>query len=158
MRYNELMVTPNAGSSREPGSEGSAPPAKRPPIRYSPEIAAEICTRLAAGETLRQICRDHHMPAASSVVEWQERNAEFAERYARARREGLDAIADETMEIADSLDEDPNSRRVRVDARKWLLSKLRPDKYGDRVTLAGDDKAPLQASVTLRLVDGPPRE
>ena len=34
--------------------------------------------------------------------------------------------------IADDLTEDPNSRRVRIETRKWLLSRLRPDKYGDR--------------------------
>lgn len=105
----------------------------------------EICRRLAAGETLRQICLTPDYPAPSTVVGWCE-DAKFAEQYACARHNGLDAIAEEIIEIADETGRDtissergniPNSEwiarsRLRVDARKWLLSKLRPEKYGDR--------------------------
>lgn len=44
-------------------------------------------------------------------------------------------MAESIIDIADDLTEDPNSRRIRVDARKWVLSKLQPDKYGDRVAV-----------------------
>ena len=39
--------------------------------------------------------------------------------------------------------------RLRVDARKWALSKLNPKKYGDasRLTLEGGDK-PIQIDFT----------
>jgi hypothetical protein len=36
-----------------------------------------------------------------------------------------------------------NRSRLRVDTRKWLMSKLAPKKYGDRTVLAGDPDAPL---------------
>jgi hypothetical protein len=93
------------------------------------------------------------MPAPATVCDWVRDRPEFAERYARARSVGLDALADELLEIADTpaigiktkADADGviieattgdmiEHRKLRVDARKWLLSKMRPDKYGDRQT------------------------
>jgi hypothetical protein len=59
----------------------------------------------------------------------------FATQYARARHIGLDAEAEAIVETAADKTRDPNDRRVEVDARKWLLSKLRPDKYGDRLAV-----------------------
>ena len=121
---------------------------------YGPEIAEEICRRLAEGETLRSICRDEGMPHASTVVFWVNKDPDFAKRYAHARSQGLDVMAESIVDIADDLTEDPNSRRVRVDSRKWLLSKMRPDKYGDRVSLDGklglevNDLTKIRANVT----------
>jgi hypothetical protein len=45
--------------------------------------------------------------------------------------------------IADDETLDPNSRRIRVDTRKWIASKLKPKKYGDKIELGGDTNAPL---------------
>src|SRR5690606_35387334 len=67
----------------------------------------------------------------------------FAEQYARARNIGYEVMADELIEIADGGSDDWQRDRLRVDARKWLLAKALPKRYGDRVTLAGDAEAPL---------------
>lgn len=136
------------------------------PSLYSDPLAEEICTRLAAGETLRAICQSEHIPAHSTVLGWVNDLPPFADQYARARQSGLDVIAEEIIEIADETGRDtissergdiPNSEwiarsRLRVDARKWLLSKLRPDKYGDRSTLDVNGKLDLTMTVadTLR--------
>ena len=48
--------------------------------------------------------------------------------------------------------------RVRIDTRKWLMSKLNAAKYGDKVTLAGDAKNPLQhvvRALDLTKLSGP---
>lgn len=58
---------------------------------------------------------------------------EALKRYARAKSDGLEAIANDTLAIADDDDLDPNDKRVRIDTRKWLLSKLVPKVYGDRL-------------------------
>ena len=119
---------------------------------YTDEHADEICERLSLGETLASICRDPRMPPRTSVLEWVRRDrAGFADRYARARDRQLEHWADELIEIADDGRNDWMRRnecdnpgwqlngehvqrsRLRADTRKWLLSKLRPDKYGDRV-------------------------
>jgi len=113
------------------------------PTTYSAEIADEICRRLAEGETLRAICRELDIPA-STVLEWVRDDRDgFSERYARARELGYEVMADEIIEIADRGSGDWQRDRLRVDARKWLLAKALPKRYGDRVTLSGDAAAPL---------------
>jgi hypothetical protein len=67
---------------------------------------------------------------------------QFAEAYARARRAQHDAWADQIIELADaalSLDSMAKVTAVRnaMQARQWLLSKLRPEEYGDRMQLIG---------------------
>jgi hypothetical protein len=108
--------------------------------------------RLAEGESLRAICRDENMPARSTVSKWVTQNTDgFADQYARARDEGLDVLADDILEISDEsgakvvhqgeqtdvvMDAATIARnRLRVDARKWYLSKLAPKRYGERQTV-----------------------
>lgn len=96
------------------------------------------------------------MPPRTTVIQWTHDRPEFADRYTRARDEGLDAMAEELMDIADDGtndfiplafggDDDGGGKKpevfnsehvqrskLRVDARKWYLSKLAPKRYGDR--------------------------
>ena len=160
----------SSGSSSKDAAAGTelsakAPPARKPRIRptYSPAIAEEICRRLAEGEGLRAICRDEHMPTESTVRGWYVDDYQgFAAQYARARDIGLDVMAEETIEIADDsgldvvmTDDGPrpdgeviNRAKLRVDTRKWLLSKLAPKRYGDR----------LQVDATVAVSDMDNRE
>jgi hypothetical protein len=39
--------------------------------------------------------------------------------------------------------------KVRVDARKWMASKIAPKLFGDRLELAGDANAPLSVKVVF---------
>lgn len=122
--------------------------------RYTTELADEIFRRLADGESLRAICRDAHMPSASTVRDWILADDEFAGQYARARDKGLDAMAEEIIQIANTPVEGIKvtekatgteitrgdmieHRRLQVDARKWYLSKLAPKRYGDRLEIDG---------------------
>jgi hypothetical protein len=103
------------------------------------------------------------MPAESTVRAWAlDDRAGFSAQYARAREIGYHAMADETLEIADSAQGDYVAKdlgdnvtvevvdhehiarsRLRVDTRKWLLSKALPKVYGDRVALTGADGGPV---------------
>ena len=76
----------------------------------------------------------------------------FAAKYTRARRLGIDALAERALAVATDKARDPNCRRVEIDTIKWFTSKMRPDKYGDRTVLAGDPTSPLQAHVTVEFV------
>jgi hypothetical protein len=113
-------------------------------------VRDSVLTDLATGLSLRQIAAKDGMPAPSTVIGWIKEDPVFAERYARAREIGLDLMAEETLAIADNLEEDANSRRVRVDTRKWLLSKLAPKRYGDRLELAGDVNVSLGIAEQIR--------
>lgn len=57
----------------------------RPYIQYSVALGQEICLRVAAGETLKAICADPAMPAASTVTRWAREDAAFAETFHRAK-------------------------------------------------------------------------
>ena len=73
------------------------------PTAYTPELAAEICERMAAGESLRSICRSEDMPSEITVRRWAIENREgFSAQYARAFETRMDCLADEILEIADN--------------------------------------------------------
>jgi hypothetical protein len=67
----------------------------------------------------------------------------FSSRYARAREAQMREWSDEIVEISNNEKLDPHDRRVRIDTKKWLMSKLAPKRYGDKLTIAGDPAAPL---------------
>jgi len=102
----------------------------RPSI-FSEELATRICERLAAGETLRAICRDDDMPDERTVRTWARDNEVFSPQYAKAREIGYQGMADEIIVIADASDD----ARLQVDTRKWLMSKALPKIYGDKQTM-----------------------
>ncbi len=122
------------------------------PSSYTPEMGAVICERVAAGESLRAVCRDPDLPDRATVHRWTMNNPEFRTQYAEVRESLYQHWAEEILEIADdgttdyqlkvarngreymAVDQEHiNRSRLRVDTRKWLLSKLRPGQYGDHV-------------------------
>lgn len=123
------------------------------PTDYNETIANSICERLADGESLRAICSGDGMPSRASVFRWLGSHQEFRDQYARARDEQAEAFADEIVSISDEADvttkvdgEDVTlaldatgiaRNRLRIDARKWVASKLKPKKYGENVNLSG---------------------
>ena len=131
---------------------------------YTPVIAKEICDRIAAGESLRKICAPENFPSASTVCGWVIDNREgFAEQYAKARQLQAQLLADELFDIADDTSKDwivkpdgtetPNGEvvgrsRLRLDTRKWYLSKVLPKIYGEKVTqeISGPDGGPIPVS------------
>lgn len=143
---------------------GAAVETRGRPTEYTAELAAEICAKLAEGRTLRSVCKDDGIPPESTVRTWVLDDREgFAAQYARAREVGYHAMADEAIEIADdgtndtATDEEGNKRtdhdvisrsRLRVDTRKWLLSKALPKIYGDKITqeLTGKDGKDLPSA------------
>jgi hypothetical protein len=87
------------------------------------------------GESIKQIALDPAMPVQSTIYVWLNDQPEFAEMYARAKRAQADLMAEDIVAIADDQDEDVNRSRLRVDARKWLMAKLAPRKYGDALDI-----------------------
>ena len=111
---------------------------------YTPATAELIAARLADGETLSQICRTPGMPSRQTVHQWRMRIPAFNDLYMRAREIGMESMSDDMLVIADDdsgdqlPDGSPNSAnvqrsRLQVDTRKFLLAKLAPKVYGDRV-------------------------
>jgi len=125
------------------------------PTVYTPEIAARVCAEMAAGKSLRKICEPDDMPDERTVRRWAINNVEgFAPQYEEAVRLKAMKWADEVVDIADEKTKDTKRARLRVDTRKWLLSKVLPKVYGDKVTQVheGGDK-PVAVDVTLSRVE-----
>jgi hypothetical protein len=130
-------------------------PKRGRPSSFTPELAREICLRMAAGENLNQVCRDPRMPDRTTVAAWVVDDVQgFAKQYREARDRLLEFWADELIEISDDSTNDwikrehesgraevlcdhehINRSRLRADNRKWLLSKLKPGEYGDKTTV-----------------------
>lgn len=120
---------------------------------YTQEMADKICAELADGKSLRSICAKDGYPVKSTVFLWLRDHPEFAEQYTRAKEESADYLAEEMLEIADDITEDSQSRRVRVDTRKWIASKMKPKKYGDKLDVNGKFDGTLQLSGSVVFVD-----
>jgi len=102
------------------------------PTVYSETIADKIITRLTNGESLSAICREEDKPDPATIYRWLAARPDFCDRYTRAKEEQADTLADEIIAIADEEEGDVQRARLRVDARKWVASKLKPKKYGER--------------------------
>lgn len=105
------------------------------PTTYSPNIGEFICSHVAAGKGISEICANFpDMPKPGMVYQWLRNNPEFADLYSCARDELADKLAAEIVQIADT---DPDSLRARnrMNARMWYAAKLRPRVYGDKLDL-----------------------
>lgn len=93
---------------------------------------------------------------------WLNQDAEMAAEYARAREDLIERMAQEVLELSDSdVGLQPDGKRdwaavqkhkLQVDTRKWLLSKLAPKKFGDKLELTGDPDRPLAIQKIERVV------
>lgn len=95
----------------------------------------------------------------STFNDWLNDDAKLAADYARAREDLLEMMASDLLDIADrpvgSTDSGATDsgavadKKVQIDTRKWLLSKLAPKKYGDKLELTGDKENPLHVKQTI---------
>ena len=142
-------------------------PPKRPPKRvgrpskYTNKLADKICQMIAQGQSVRSICSKKDMISMQTFFRWLRENDKFSEQYARACEERSYMHAEEILEIADDATNDYMEQhdesdeltgyklngeniqrsRLRIDTRKWLMSKLNPKVYGDKLdmTTNGND-------------------
>ena len=166
------MAAPPKGKKPEPHKSPPAKPAAtkkaagvaasvRPRGRPSPyagrrsEIMGSVCEQIAKGVTMADICRQAGMPDRQTIYEWSVADADFALRIARARDEGADVIAEQSLAIVDAPPErGPDGKidagsvahaKLRAEHRLKLLAKWNPKKYGDKVAIGGaDDLGPVQ--------------
>lgn len=112
---------------------------------------AEFIALIIDGGTWRS-ARSELKIGNSTISRWMQ-DADFRERYARACDVRADALFEEMLEIADDGSNDWMERRnsdgtmigwqengealrrsaLRIDARKWMLGKMKPKVYGDRM-------------------------
>lgn len=135
------------------------------PSDFTPELADRICAEISQGFSLRTICKADDMPCVATIFNWFRKHPTFVEQYARAKDEQADSLVEEILDIADDGSNDWMERtgkdgesvgwqlngehvqrsKLRVDSRKWIASKLKPKKYGERITqeVSGPDGGPI---------------
>ena len=97
---------------------------------------------------------------------WLSKNDTFKKSYNYAREIRADVLFEEIIEIADSTEEGTkvkstpkgmvietgdmtDHRRLKIDARKWVVSKMNGKKYGNN---AGDEDDKLDNEITVKIV------
>ena len=126
------------------------------------KVMHEVCKLISTtNRGLKSICQEVGV-GYSTVTDWIRDDTEISVKYARAKEQQMDYLADEILEISDftakdtiETDKGPipdsewiNRSRLRVDARKWLMSKLAPKKYGDKIQqeITGANGGPIQVT------------
>jgi len=130
------------------------------------KIIDEILTQVSEGRSLVGVLKSkEEYPAYANFMRWIENDPKLRERYAKAKEEQADYLAEQLLEIADDgkndwmENNDPENpgykfnnehyqrSRLRVDTRKWIASKLKPKKYGEKLEL--DATTDLKAAFAL---------
>ena len=119
--------------------------------RYDPALGRALCELVANGCGLKSAAAKLRI-ARRSAREWEASVPEFAASLGVARREYLEDLAEELVglsdEVANSTDNATvQAQRLRIDTRRWVLSKLRPERYGDHLQLTGAGNQPLIPAV-----------
>jgi hypothetical protein len=141
--------------------------------KFSIELFDKICDEIAVSSVgLLHIC-EKYGTTSRSFLRWVREDEEkedseqlnLRHKYACAREDQAEFLADQIIEIADDSTHDTktiqkgeqtieventewvNRSKLRVEARKWTASKLKPKKYGDKLDLtSGNEKLPTQPS------------
>lgn len=129
--------------------------ANKPTKPGSPErakLADAVLANMEAGMSCFKACQQASVPMPTFML-WVSQDSALAESYAQARENFVERIAQEVMELSDvDVGETPDGRKdwaavqkhkLQVDTRKWLLSKLAPKKYGEKIEISGDKESPL---------------
>lgn len=129
--------------------------ANKPTKLGSPErakLADAVLANMETGMSCWKACEKAGVKNSTFML-WVSQDSALAENYARARENYVERIAQEVMELSDvDVGETPDGRKdwaavqkhkLQVDTRKWLLSKLAPKKYGEKLEISGDKESPL---------------
>jgi len=116
---------------------------------FTQELFDTICDRIANGQSLVSILESLGSPSYSTFMRWLESDTgDLRDRYARAREAQGDYSFDQVGAIAADVlagSVDPQAARVAADLIKWRAGKLRPAKYGDKLTHSNDPENPMPA-------------
>ncbi len=120
------------------------------------ETFKKICKEISKGKALRNVLKESDMPSSQTFYIWLDADEDKSKQYVRACNSRADQIFEDILDISDDQEGDVyeidgkeftnhnkiNRSRLRVDSRKWMLGKLNPKKYNDKVTtiLEGGEK------------------
>lgn len=115
------------------------------------EVIEAILALVDDGKSLRQACKEIDFPR-KTFEGWVDADEKLAAQYERARANRADKLFEEILFIADTpqigtvetvkewgvevqTKDMIDHRRLQIDSRRWMLGKMAPKRYGDRVEL-----------------------
>lgn len=117
------------------------------PTEFTQKRKDEFCRMIAEGYSARAACRYFKMDMATLYRHVRD-DETFRNQYARAKEDAADTYVDEMMRIADE-EEDVNRAKLKIDARKWVASRMKPKSWGDKQQheVTGEDGGPLSINI-----------
>jgi hypothetical protein len=132
------------------------------------ELFDAICESIIIGKSLRKALNEVDLPAKTFFI-WLREDETKSKQYAQAATERAELMFEDMLDIADDgrndfIESEDGTRlnseniqrsRLRVDTRKWALSKMMPKKYGDKLdlTTGGEKIQPQQTQLTPEQID-----
>jgi hypothetical protein len=120
-----------------------------------------ILSFIEDGQSLRSVLKREGMPDSTTFYKWIEKDEQKSIHYVRACESRSEFIFEEILNIADSQEGDIitnkdgfevvnhdviNRAKLRIEARKWMLGKLQPKKYGDKI------QTELSGAITTNII------
>jgi hypothetical protein len=103
------------------------------PTDYNEDIAAEFCSRIADGASMRKVCAADDMPDKASIFRWIAKYPSFSDQYARACSDRREVRKEQLFDVPLDPDIEPARGRLLSDNIKWVLAKEEPRKYGEKI-------------------------
>jgi hypothetical protein len=125
------------------------------------EIIIGICNDVVENKISFNEAVTNSVIGLVSFYQWIAGNDELQKLYNYARTVRSDVLFEEIIEIADKTEEGvviketergietrtgdmTEHRRLRVDARKWVVAKMQPKKYGDKLEVESTQKQTIE--------------
>lgn len=125
------------------------------PTIYSEELEDRMLEEIASGRSVISLCREEDWtPNADTWYRWMYKIDGLSDRYTRAKSISSEYHADQILAIADEADNQTfQVARLQIDARKWVASKLVPNKYGEKSQIdhTSSDES-MKAPTVIKLV------
>ena len=125
------------------------------------KISAVVLAGMRGGLSALKACQAANI-SHSTFLGWVNQDTALADNYAHAREDLIERMASEVLELSDSdVGFLPDGKKdwaavqkhkLQVDTRKWLLSKLAPKKYGEKLEVSGDAANPLVTRIERVIV------
>lgn len=147
-----------AAAAKRPAKKPVKAKAKATKVVKEKDYSADfeyICLAIEQGQALRNVCKS--FMSTKKFFELLDGSEELRKRYARACESRADEIFEDILEIADESNADltvfegklivngdaVQRSKLKIEARKWILSKMSPKKYGDKIEVDANVKAEI---------------
>lgn len=127
---------------------------------YTPELAEQVLAELRLHGSTAKAAEAVGIER-STIVRWCDHHPGFEEQYARAKSEGIDALVEDTIAIADQPPPSTDKgavdtgavahAKLRIETRRWYAERLAARKYGvlQKLEHSGPDGGPVKSQIVI---------